>query len=318
MVGICVEGVELDQAGADTHDHPLTQGIESVTSAFLAAVASRDSVPNRSLLISQIAVMEGDLGLTALSYRAAPDFVLGMTAAMRYGQRKIRLNDVLIVDCTDEKKPRQISPYTVQGGGNVKWRWNRCHYLLKLIYTPSKWGVSRELKRLDVVREMNDMTPEQALTAQEGLASLPGAPKDMAAICMNFEPMSKSAVASATSTSNGMTENTSHVPEIGNEGGITSVDALVAREQVPMVDAKEDADFDNMLAQQVEQVEREMKLSGIPPEPAPAPVPAPEDTMHDTMHDDNANKSKLKNKKRKPAEDGKTKKRLKKKHKAVE
>lgn len=61
---------------------PLTQGIESVASTFLATVAGRGSIPTRSLLVSQIAVMEGGLGLTAPSYRAAPDFVLGMTAAM--------------------------------------------------------------------------------------------------------------------------------------------------------------------------------------------------------------------------------------------
>ena len=74
---------------------PLVEGIDSIIHDFLATLLGRESLPDYSLLIAQLRVGSGGLGILYPSQRAAPDFVLTMKAAMKYAAHGFQFNSDL-------------------------------------------------------------------------------------------------------------------------------------------------------------------------------------------------------------------------------
>ncbi len=54
--------------------------MESFTSSFITRLVGHTDIPTSSLMIAQMGMGEGGLGLTAPDYRAAPDFVFSMVS----------------------------------------------------------------------------------------------------------------------------------------------------------------------------------------------------------------------------------------------
>ena len=71
---------------------PLTAQLDAIISSFLATLLGREDIPTYALLISQISVGMGGLGLLNASHRAAPDFVITMASAMKMANDGIGLN----------------------------------------------------------------------------------------------------------------------------------------------------------------------------------------------------------------------------------
>ena len=71
---------------------PLTTATDDTISSFLASLTGRESIPKHALLISQLSVGMGRLGILYPSRRAVPDFVITMTAAMRMAGQGFQFN----------------------------------------------------------------------------------------------------------------------------------------------------------------------------------------------------------------------------------
>ena len=67
-------------------ERPLTSSVDSQIVSFLGDLTVRE-IPQASLLLSQISVVHGGLGLLNASGRAIPDFVLTMTMTMRHASQ---------------------------------------------------------------------------------------------------------------------------------------------------------------------------------------------------------------------------------------
>mmetsp|Transcript_18973 Transcript_18973/g.34190 ORF Transcript_18973/g.34190 Transcript_18973/m.34190 type:complete len:1170 (+) Transcript_18973:5063-8572(+) len=83
---------------------PLTARVDGQIASFLGDLTGR-AIPQATLMISQISVADGGLGLLNASARAIPDFVLTMAMAMRHASQGFRVNKDLA--------PRRLHP-TVQ------------------------------------------------------------------------------------------------------------------------------------------------------------------------------------------------------------
>ena len=72
-------------------DGPLTARVDGHIASFLGDLTGR-AIPQASLMLSQISVANGGLGLLNASARAIPDFVLTMAMAMRHASQGFRIN----------------------------------------------------------------------------------------------------------------------------------------------------------------------------------------------------------------------------------
>ena len=70
---------------------PLTARVDGQIASFLGDLTGR-AIPQASLMLSQISVADGGLGLLNASARAIPDFVLTMAMAMRHTSQGFRIN----------------------------------------------------------------------------------------------------------------------------------------------------------------------------------------------------------------------------------
>ena len=71
---------------------PLTKQIDATISKFLATLVGRESIPNYALIISQISLGLGGLGLLNPRHRAAPDSMTNMAVAMKMANDGISFN----------------------------------------------------------------------------------------------------------------------------------------------------------------------------------------------------------------------------------
>ena len=71
---------------------PLVEGIDSIIHDFLATITSQQQLPSHAIIIANISVGLGGLGILNASHRAAPDFVFTMTSAMRYANEGFVFN----------------------------------------------------------------------------------------------------------------------------------------------------------------------------------------------------------------------------------
>jgi hypothetical protein len=65
---------------------PLTSDIDDIISTFLTTLTNEPTISPSVILISQLGLASGGLGLLCLRTRAAPDFVITMTAAIHNAQ----------------------------------------------------------------------------------------------------------------------------------------------------------------------------------------------------------------------------------------
>jgi hypothetical protein len=75
---------------------PLTSDIDDIISTFLTTLTNQPTIPPSAILISQLGLASGGLGLLCPRTRAAPDFVITMTAATRNAQHGFRLHHDLL------------------------------------------------------------------------------------------------------------------------------------------------------------------------------------------------------------------------------
>ena len=71
---------------------PLSKSIDSIIHNFLATLTSQQQLPSHAIIIANISVGLGGLGILNASHRAAPDFVFTMTSAMRYATNGFLFN----------------------------------------------------------------------------------------------------------------------------------------------------------------------------------------------------------------------------------
>ena len=71
---------------------PLTTAIDRITHDFFASLLDLPSIPEYSTLISQISLRHGGLGILCPRTRAAPDFVITMTSALRNASCGFRIH----------------------------------------------------------------------------------------------------------------------------------------------------------------------------------------------------------------------------------
>ena len=78
---------------------PLTEGIDKITESFLLKLTSTntspthtptDNLPEHARFIAHTHLNNGGLGLLYPSHRAAPDFIITMTSAIRYATSGFR------------------------------------------------------------------------------------------------------------------------------------------------------------------------------------------------------------------------------------
>ena len=74
---------------------PLTKHIDGHISKFLAELIGQDSIPDMALYIAQLSLADGGLSLLKPGNRAAPDYVITMTQAMRFAGQGIKLHPEL-------------------------------------------------------------------------------------------------------------------------------------------------------------------------------------------------------------------------------
>ena len=75
--------MDFQAEGWQQWNGPLTSEIDKLVRQFLATIAGRETIPEYAALIAQLSVAHGGLGILYAGQRAAPDFVLTMTAAAR-------------------------------------------------------------------------------------------------------------------------------------------------------------------------------------------------------------------------------------------
>jgi len=75
---------------------PLTSDIEDIISTFLASLLYKPSIPPSAILISQLGLASGGLGLICPRTHAAPDFVITMTTTTRNAKHCFRLHRDLL------------------------------------------------------------------------------------------------------------------------------------------------------------------------------------------------------------------------------
>ena len=74
---------------------PLTDEVDTIIHDFLASLVGHEDIPEYALLISQLSVSHGGLGLLYPSHRAAPDFVITMKEAYQYATKGFTFNEDL-------------------------------------------------------------------------------------------------------------------------------------------------------------------------------------------------------------------------------
>jgi hypothetical protein len=81
---------------------PLTQTTDTIIQTFLSTLLDVDTIPEYAVLISQLGLSAGGLGILCPRLRAAPDFVLTMTSVCRRATRGFSFHKTLL--------PHQIHP----------------------------------------------------------------------------------------------------------------------------------------------------------------------------------------------------------------
>jgi hypothetical protein len=82
--------------GGEAFNGPLTSNIDDIISTFLTTLTNQPTIPPSAILISQLGLASGGLGILCPRTRAAPDFVMTMTAAIRNAQQGFRLHHDLL------------------------------------------------------------------------------------------------------------------------------------------------------------------------------------------------------------------------------
>ena len=72
-----------------------TDEVDTIIHDFLASLVGHEDIPEYALLISQLSVSHGGLGLLYPSHRAAPDFVITMKEAYQYATKGFTFNEDL-------------------------------------------------------------------------------------------------------------------------------------------------------------------------------------------------------------------------------
>ena len=75
---------------------PLTSDIENIISTFLASLLNQPTIPPSTILISQLGLASGGLGILSPRTRAVPDFVITMTTATRNAKHGFNLHRDLL------------------------------------------------------------------------------------------------------------------------------------------------------------------------------------------------------------------------------
>jgi hypothetical protein len=84
-----------DQPWKEWHG-PLTSATEEIIKNFLATLLNNPSIPDFALLISQLGLKTGGLGILCPRTRAAPDFVITMRSTIRNAQHRFQLHKDLL------------------------------------------------------------------------------------------------------------------------------------------------------------------------------------------------------------------------------
>jgi hypothetical protein len=75
---------------------PLTSAIEDIIAEFLTTLLASPSTPSHAILISQLSLHAGSLGLLCPRTQAAPDFVITMAVAIRNAMNGFKLHKDLL------------------------------------------------------------------------------------------------------------------------------------------------------------------------------------------------------------------------------